>query len=106
MTLGRLLDLGGGLVDERLEAGRVLDGEVGQDLAVDGDARERKAVDKSAVGEPVLAHRGVDALDPKPAECALLALAVAVAVLQGLLDGLLGDADRILAAAVVALGLL
>jgi hypothetical protein len=26
---GRLLDLGCGLVDERLEAGRVLDGEVG-----------------------------------------------------------------------------
>src|SRR5882757_2922659 len=106
MTLRRLLDLGGGLVAERLEAGRVLDGEVGEHLAVYSDAREVQAVDKSAVGQSVLAHGGVDALNPERAEGALLAFAVAVAILHGLLDRLLGDADRILAPAVVALGLL
>jgi len=52
-----------------------------------------------------LARRRVDALDPQCAEGALAALAVAVGVLHRPLDRLLGDADRILAAAVVALDL-
>ena len=58
----------GGLVDERLEACGVLDGEIGQHLAVDLDAGLVEAVDKSAVGQPVLAHGRVDALDPQRAE--------------------------------------
>src|SRR4029453_1028959 len=97
MTLSsRLLDLGGRLVAESLEACCVLDSDVGQHLAVDIDAGLVQAVDKSAVGEAALAPRRVDALDPECAEGALLALAVAVAVLQGLLDGLLGDPDGVL----------
>src|SRR6266478_9640067 len=67
------------------------DREIGQHFAVDLDAGALEAVDKSAVGQPVLAHRGVDALDPQPAEGALLALAVAIGILHGLLDRLLGD---------------
>ena len=59
-----------------------------------------EAVDKSAVGQAVLAHRGVDALDPQGAERALARLAVAIGILQRLLDRLLGDADGVLAAAV------
>src|SRR5262249_9658429 len=82
----------------------VLHRQVGQDLAVDLDPGLAETVDKSAVGEAVLAHRGVDALDPEGAEGALLALAVAVGVLHRLLDRLLGDPDRVLAPAVVALG--
>src|SRR6478609_3430309 len=50
--------------------------------------------------------RGVDALDPQSAEAPLLHLAVAVGVLAGLLDRLAGDADRVFAAAVIALGIL
>src|SRR6185312_3367813 len=42
--------------------------------------------------------------DPQRAEIALAVLAVAIGVLQRLLDRLLGDADCILAAAVKALG--
>ena len=42
------------------------------------DAGLVEAVDKSAVGHAVLAHRRVDALDPQSAERALLALAVAI----------------------------
>src|SRR5690606_17061874 len=53
----------------------------------------------------VLAHRGVDALDPQGAEIALAVLAVAIGVLQRLLDRLPGDADGVLAAAVETLGL-
>ena len=58
----------------------------------------------SAVGQAERAHRGVEALDPQRAEGALLPLAVAEGVLVGLLDRLLGDADGVLAAAVIALG--
>src|SRR5262245_30497952 len=105
-ALGRLRHLGGGLVDESLEGRRVANGEVGQNLAIHGDARLRKAADKSAVGNPMLARRRVDALDPKRTEGALAAFAVAIGILHCLLDRLLGDADGIFAAAVVALGLL
>ena len=52
----------------------------------------------------LLAHRGVDALDPQGAEIALAVLAVAVGVLERLLHRLLGDADGVLATAVKALG--
>ena len=52
----------------------------------------------------MLAHGGIDALDPQRAEGALLGLAVAILILQRLLDGLLGDPDRVLAAAIVTLG--
>src|SRR5690606_4273758 len=56
------------------------------------------------VGQAVLAHRSVDALDPQGAEITLASLAVAVGVLQRLLHRLLGDADGVLATAVKALG--
>ena len=52
----------------------------------------------------MLACRCVDALNPQRTECALLALAVAILILQRLLDRLLSDADRILASTSVALG--
>src|SRR5207302_1546956 len=55
---------------------------------------------------PFGADRGVDALDPQSAEAALLHLAVAVGILPGLLDRLAGDADGVLAAAVIALRLI
>ena len=54
----------------------------------------------------MLADGGVDALDPQRAEIALLRAAVAIGVLPGLLDGLAGDADGVLAAAVKAFCLL
>ena len=92
-----------GLVDQRLECRRVLDRDIRQHLAVDLDAGLRQAVNKSAVGQAVLAHGRVDALDPERAERALLALAIAIGVLHRLLDRLLGHPDRVLAAALVAL---
>ena len=57
-----------------------------------------------AVGQALLARRGVDALDPQRAEVALTVLAVAVGVLLGLVHRRLGGADGVLAAAVEALG--
>src|SRR5215212_3649566 len=84
------------------EGGRLVDGHLGQDLAVDLDPGLAETVDKSRIGQAVLAHRRVEPLDPERAEGALLVLAVAVGVLQALLDRLLGDADRVLAAALEA----
>src|SRR5690606_13335851 len=71
-----------GFLDDRLEALRLADGDVRQNLAVDLDPGLAEAVDKSAVGQAVLAHRGVEALDPQGAERALLVLAVAIGVLH------------------------
>jgi hypothetical protein len=96
----RLLGLG----DQRSECLRLVDRHVGQHLAVDLDAGLVQAVDQAAIGQAVLAGGGVDALDPERAEIALADLAVAIGVLQRLLDRLLGDADGVLAAAVETLG--
>src|SRR4029079_16865654 len=79
--------------------------DVGQDLSVEIDVRELQRVDELAVSQALGADRGVDALDPQSAEAPLLHLAVAVGVLAGLLDRLAGDANRVLAAAVIALRL-
>src|SRR5439155_16035040 len=92
------------LLGNRLERRRLVDREIRQHLAVHHDARLRQAVDKSAVGHAERAYGGIETLDPERAESALLALAVAEGVLAGLLHRLLGDADRVLAAAVIALG--
>ena len=54
----------------------------------------------------MLAHAGVDPLDPKGAEAAFAVAPVAVGVLQALLDPLYGGAEDVLVAAAVALGLL
>src|SRR5579862_3504924 len=93
-----------GLADDRLESRRLGDGEVREHLAVDHDAGLAQAGDEAAVIEPERAHRGVEALNPKRAEGALLALAVAEGILAGLLHRLLGDADGVLAPAAIALG--
>src|SRR5688572_13904548 len=71
----RLLDGLGSLLGQRLEALSVRDGEIGQNLAVDGDPGLVQTVDKSAVGHAVLAYSRVDALNPESAERALLGLA-------------------------------
>src|ERR1700736_6367588 len=81
-----------------------MDREVRQHLAIDGDARLGKAVDKDAVGHAERTHRGIEALDPQCAEGALLALAVTEGILPGLLDCRLGGADSVFAAAVKTLG--
>src|SRR5690606_6876119 len=83
-----------------------MDGNVGENLAVNLDASLGEAVDKSRIGQAVLADTGVDALDPKRAEIALPRATVAIGVLAGLLDSLVGCAGGILATAIIALRLL
>src|SRR3954462_9416082 len=95
-----------GLGDDGAERRTFVHRDVGQDLAIEIDPGELQAVHELAVGEALRADRGVDPLDPQRPERALLHLAVAIGVLAGLLDGLPGDPDRVLAAAVIALRLL
>ena len=54
----------------------------------------------------MLAHGGIDALNPERAEIALFGAAITIGILARLFYGLAGDADRVLAAAILAFGLL
>src|SRR6185437_602212 len=93
-----------GFLDDRLKRRRLVDGEIGQHLAIDHHAGFRQAVDEAAVVEPEGSHRRVEALNPQRAERALASFAVAEGVLPRLLHRLLGDANGVLAPAVIALG--
>ena len=81
-------------------------GQIGQDLAVDGDVGVAQAGDQPAVAQAVGPGPGVDALDPEPAEVTLAGPAVAVGVLQRVHDGFVGGTKAPAAVAVVTLGLL
>ena len=80
--------------------------QIGHHLAVQFDPGQLRAVHELRIGQPFGAHGGVDSLDPQGTEIPLLHLAVAIGVLPGLLDGLAGDANRVLATAAIALRLI
>src|SRR5690606_30884656 len=65
--------LQGGLClgNQSLEGLGLMDGEIGEHLAVHLDASLGEAVDKSRIGQAVLADTGVDTLDPERTEIAL-----------------------------------
>src|ERR1700758_1775813 len=92
------------LADDGLERRRFADREIGQHLAVNRDAGFGEAGDEAAVVEAKRTNRGVEALNPQSAKAALAPLAVAIGVLVGLLDRLLGNPNRVLAAAIIPLG--
>src|SRR6516165_8455252 len=92
------------LLDDRRKRRRLVDREIRQHLAVDRHPGLVEPGDEAAVVEAEGTHRRIEPLDPQRAEGALAALAVAEGVLIGLLHRLLGDADRVLAPAVIALG--
>src|ERR1700722_638963 len=81
MTKSKLRERRFGLADDRFEGRRLGDGKVREHLTVDHDVGLGEAGDEAAVIEPERAHRGIEALDPQRAECALAPLAVAVGVL-------------------------
>src|SRR3954451_25067170 len=69
-----------GALDESAEGLGVAHGDVGQNLAVQLDARQLQAVDERAVGHALGARGGVDAGDPEAAEVTLAVATVAVRV--------------------------
>src|SRR3954447_7139119 len=84
----------------------VAHGDVGEDLAVELDARLAQAVHELAVGEALAARRRVDARDPQAPEVALAVAPVAIRVGVGLEQLLLRALVRGVLLAPVALGTL
>ena len=99
-------ELGLGLFGERRKSGLVEDGQIGQHLAVHFDGGLLQAVHEAAVGQADFTRGGVDTGDPQGTELALALTTVAVSVLAGLHDRLLGDPIYVLATAAIALGLI
>src|SRR4029077_12322777 len=64
-----------------------------------------QAGNQTAIGQAVHACRGVDAHDPQRAELALLHAPVAIRILAGLDDRLLGSAIHLAPCVVITLGL-
>ena len=83
---------------------RLANGEIDQDLPVQIDASQLQAVDEHRIGHAVQTHTGVDPLDPKRPEIALLIAPIPIRILLGLLDSLDGDPEDILPTAVITIG--
>src|SRR6185503_4861174 len=77
-------------LDDRRERRGVVDGQVGQDLAVDLDLGEPEALDQAVVGQAVGPGPRVDPGDPQLAEVALAVTPVTVRVLHRVQHLLLG----------------
>src|SRR5688572_24740362 len=87
------LDAEGGLrfFNEFDERGLVEHRDVRKHLAVHLDLGLPEPVHEHAVGKPVLAGSSIDAGDPQAAKVALLVAAVAIGILPGAHDRLVGD---------------
>ena len=74
------------LLAQRRKPSRIVDRQIGEDLAVQFDVGLLQAVDELAVAEAVQLGGSADAHNPDGAELALLLLAAAVGKLQPALD--------------------
>lgn len=92
--------------DQSLKGLRFVNSKISQDFPVDLNASDAKAVDKSSVCHAFKAGGCIDPLDPQRAELALAYLAVAVSILPGLLNGLIGNPEGVFPAAIIAFGFL
>jgi len=76
-------------IDDGLKRLGIVHGEVGENLTVETDILLGEFAHELGIGDPVLTRGGVDPLDPKGAEVALLGLAVAIGVSQTFLVSVL-----------------
>jgi hypothetical protein len=90
-----LLESGFNLLSDQGERLGVTSGQVCQQLAVQVDASFLNAVDKLAVGHAMLTGSGIDPGDPQTTEIPFLVATIAVSVLQGLHDRLVGDFEEL-----------
>jgi len=86
-----------GPIHQSLEDLGFAHGEIGQDLTVQLDAGGCEAADKSAVGQAVRTHGGVDPLNPQGAKIPLSQFAPDIGVLQRAVRSLIGNGDGVLA---------
>ena len=94
------------LVDDGLEGLRIVEGEVGKDLAVDFDARLGELVHELAVVHAILADGSVDTHNPQATEFALLVSSVAISVSLTLFVRVLRHSPHVLSRAELTFGLL
>ncbi len=92
------------LLNDCLESGGVVEGEVGEDLAVDFDTALVDETHELGVREVFHTCGSVDTLNPKSTEVALLVLAVAVSVGKTFFPGVLSYGPHIAAASEVTAG--
>lgn len=100
----RELGVGFGYLDELVKGGAILDGEVGQHFAVNGDARCDQAVDEVPVGETSRSGSGVDAGNPQFSHITFALPAVGISIAQRLEHGLMGAAVKGVPGSSMALG--
>src|SRR5438067_334302 len=89
VSLRRLAARRVGLVHKRLERGGILQGHIGEDLAIQIHTGLLEPVHEAAIGCAGGLAGGADPHDPEGAEIALLEAAAFVAVAQRFLDGFL-----------------
>src|SRR5579871_5677710 len=92
------------LSHDRLKGLRLARRQVGEHFSVELDIGALQAVDELRIGQAAFARAGIDALNPKRAEIALLDAAVAIGIAQPLLDLLDRDAKARFRAPAIALG--
>src|SRR5258708_2893830 len=80
-----------GLLHQRRESGRIVGGQIRENLAVQLDAGFFQPADELAVGKSGGAATGSDADDPQRAEIAFFPAASDVSIFLSLFDGLLGS---------------
>ena len=89
---------------DSLESLGVVDSEVSEHLAVDFDAGLVQQTHQLAIAEALHAGSGIDTLNPKGAEVALLGATVAEGVGETLLPSVLGNGPYVLAGTEVTSG--
>ena len=94
------------MVDDGLESLGIVEGEVGEDLAVHLDTSLRQLVDELAVVHAVFAHGSVDTDNPQAAEFAFLVSSVAISVGLTLFVRVLRHSPDVLSRAELTFGLL
>ncbi len=77
----------------------MLNGQIGQDLAIEFDSRQFKAMHEFAVGQPIGPCSGIYTDDPQCAEITLSLLAARKRILPGSLHSLAGSAIEAMAGA-------
>src|SRR5665213_2192753 len=93
-----------GALGDDAEGISVIHRQIRQQLAIDLQTRLVQSGDQTAVRQAVNARRGIDARDPERAKVALLGAPVAIRILAGLDDRLLGGAINFAPRVVITLG--
>lgn len=91
-------------INNGLESGRIVEGEIGKDLTVDLDSSLVDKTHEFGVRQILHAGSSVDSLDPESAEITLFVLAVAVSVGKTFFPGVLGYGPYVAAATKVTAG--